>query len=236
MLKLQINNKNAHIVDYNMIPSEIKYSDGTKSHIVITSENHKLRNNDIIKLISSSIETRYVVRCNVNVIDSNNVSIHSLGNVLCQIESIEKRYLDYRLLPPQERAGIEENEVDTSVFPNIENKLALILTLSSEHFFRNKKNYQISEVLGDYYYQEPLERKKRCNGDYVLYNGFSYIANVMEDGRYVIDTNETFMNNATVNLDFMLNGKKHTVTEGIVPITEYGYDELYQLVFFFKDG
>lgn len=227
MLKIQINNKDSEIRYDNLNPSEMRYSgNGDNETIMIVSDCHKMRDNDVVKLESRSDESYYYILQNVNIIDGDTFTIPKLEDVVCEIDNVEKLSIDYKILPTQSGT--------TDVFPNVYRKLGISVTFQSEHFYRKNKDYRIADFIDEYYYQGDIEEAKRCDGDFVWFNGFVFDATVLEDGHYLLG--DTLKNNCGAVLEFVLDNIKYTLNDGIVPILTDASDDAFQLIFFYKTG
>lgn len=229
MLKYEINNSNAKFSYQNIDVNGITFSEiGETINIFVNSNGHNLSDNDKIRLVCIDGE-HYYEDINVTTVDNDNFFFSTSQYVDMNIAEVRKEYIDYEIL---NEAFVLSG--DTYDIPNVVNKLALVINLATPHYFWvGKENYKISEVLGRYYYSDTnISDVKKCDGDYVLFNGFVYRANVY-NGKYV--TYDTYKNFSDVCVEFNVKGKTYTLTNGCMPFNEDGTYDNTKIYFFYGE-
>lgn len=229
MLKFKINNSKANFSYEDIKTSNMTFSEnGDFIKVNVRSEGHDLMDNDAVRIVCVGGD-HYYDEIDVTVIDEDNFSFGKNQYIDMFISSIEKTYVDYMI--SDDIIDVSGATYDVS---NIAHKEALVVNLSSPYYcWVGKETYTISEVLyNDYFENTDATSMKRCNGDYVFFNGFVYNASV-ENGKY--KPYGKYKNYSGVHIKFQINGKIYELENGCMPFNEDGTYDALKLFFFYGD-
>lgn len=222
MLKVKINNSNSEIYYEKLTISGITSTvSGDTDYLIIDCYNHKLKDNDIVRLSENVDGNSYTVdRDVVSVIDESQFITEGLPIHQLEIDTVEKLYVDYNL-----------NYIASSGV--VDTRLALVMNFTNEHYFTSiRHKYLFKEDIDKHYYDTDVSLLlKRCSGDYLRFNGFVFQSSGVTNGRYILSDNN--VNNKNGEVHFSLNNTEYVLRNGYVPINEYNEDVMSSLIFFY---
>lgn len=229
MLKFKINNSNTDFSYENIETDNVTFSENANSVSVhVKADDHNLMDNDAVRLVCIGGE-HYYEEVNITVTDNDNFSFDKIQYIDMDVSSIEKAYVGY---------FISDSIIDVSGTTynasDIAYKEALVINLSTPHYcWVGKKTYAISEVLNDGYFENiGVNPIKRCNGDYIFFNGFVYEA-LVENDKYI--PYGDYKNYSGINIKFQVNGKTYELENGCMPFNEDGTYNALKIYFFYGD-
>lgn len=229
MLKFKINNSNANFSYENIETDSMTFSENANSiNVSVKSDGHNLMANDAVRLVCIGGD-HYYEEVNITVIDDDNFCFDKSQYIDMDILNIEKSYVDYLISD-----GTLDVSGTTYGVSDISYKETLVINLSSPHYcWVGKKTYPISEVLDNNYFENTgTNTIKRCDGDYIFFNGFVYKATV-ENGKY--KPYGDYKNYSDINIKFQVNGKTYELENGCMPFNEDGTYDTSKIYFFYGD-
>lgn len=229
MLKFKINNSNANFSYENIKTDSMTFSENANSiNVSVKSDGHNLMANDAVRLVCIGGD-HYYEEVNITVIDDDNFCFDKSKYIDMDILNIEKSYVNYLISD-----GTLDVSGTTYGVSDISYKETLVINLSSPHYcWVGKKTYPISEVLDNNYFENTgTNTIKRCDGDYIFFNGFVYKATV-ENGKY--KPYGDYKNYSDINIKFQVNGKTYELENGCMPFNEDGTYDTSKIYFFYGD-
>ena len=216
MLKIKSNSNNCYS-RYTELKCTFDTGTSIYDDIIITSENHNLKENDVINFIRlDGSQIIYNVSKPVEkVIDKNTFTIKGFGA--------------YQLLP-----------ISCKKYSYVEfgiKKHVLLFTFNEKNghiFLTNKDNISVS---GYYMYNQTTKefdyqgKKQICPGDYVIYENY-YLRQILENGNESDNLNLLVPKNS-IKFE-IIGGKTYYSNEIIIKSTSYGKDDNLSLYCEFK--
>ena len=229
MLKFKINNSKANFSYENIETDSMTFFENANYiNVSVKADGHNLTDNDAVRLVCIGGE-HYHEDVNITVIDDDNFCFDKTQYIDMNILNIEKTYVDYFISD-----GILDVSGTTYIVSDISHKETLVINLSSPHYcWVGKKTYMISEVLDNNYFENTSTNTiKRCNGDYIFFNGFVYNATV-ENGKY--NPYGDYKNYSGITIKFQVNGETYELENGCMPFNEDGTYDASKIYFFYGD-
>lgn len=229
MLKFKINNSNANFSYENIETDSMTFfEDANYINVSVKANGHNLMANDAVRLVCIGGD-HYYEEVNITVVDDDNFCFDKSQYIDMDILNIEKTYVDYLISD-----GTLDVSGTTYSVSDISYKETLVINLSSPHYcWVGKKTYAISEILDNNYFENTSTNTiKRCDGDYVFFNGFVYNATV-KDGKY--NPYGDYKNYSGINIKFQVNGKTYELENGCMPFNEDGTYDASKIYFFYGD-
>lgn len=236
MLKFQINNSKSELSYKALSITDIIRSGVTEGErlIYVTSPDHKLRDNDNVRIECSGGEG-YFENLDISVKDANTFYFTELPKVTLDIESVSKEYVGTYISKTNVTGFTSGSTSYTG--GNVEYKLAMVLSLSQPHYFDiGDYAYDVKETIDKNYFDEDVEENfKKCTGDIVNFNGFCYYSyeRVRTDHKYSLM--KPCINYSAATASFTYGTTAYTIDKGYVSIDENGNIDRYKLYFFYDD-
>ena len=201
--------------------------------IIVTCKRHGLRNGEIVRGVRYNYTDDIYGTFTVSVIDIDTFSLELETPYIAKYT--DALFEDYDV---GFNVNIDEISGDTYT---VKQMPVLRLSFNDPHNFIYEKNFGdiVYEVNNDYYEGEGNKYTKKCNGDFILYNGLVYeYTGLTTRENFYIFPNDPYnsRNNHKVRLSYYNSVKNETVyiDNGFVMRDFSGSEDRYNVYFFYE--